>query len=200
MIRKQDSGNVQTSSPFLKEVFVWGEGTTAHRIAEGLCSRSISVTLFVEDKDPDKEAIDTGSSEKGAVKRVQGKGVLRIDGHIGHFRILIEQEGGGVRACEAGCVLIDGACPPGTPDLSLPDASVLSLEELEALAGKGVDRDAPDAVGLWLDPQEGIPDRALTNRAFRAVRSLCGEDKVRFYILFRHIPLWGMEGQSLYDD
>lgn len=168
-------------------------------MAELLAGFSIPVTVF----QPGAEAGEDRDAERGSlVSVVRGKEVLRIDGHFGRFRIRIRTEEGGVTACEAGFVLIAGenaSTGPRGMGIPLPDENVLGVEELEALASAEESEGDPDALGVWLDPLEGWPDRATAQRVLRALLRLKANGRPECYVLARHVPLWGMEGQSLYD-
>jgi coenzyme F420-reducing hydrogenase delta subunit/Pyruvate/2-oxoacid:ferredoxin oxidoreductase delta subunit len=185
--------------PFTKRAFVWGIGPSGARVAEVLAGLSIPVTLF----QPGTEGGDPAAAEaQGLVRRIRGEGILGLDGHFGQFRIRVRRDKGAVTVCEAGLVIIcqeNGPAAQRAVRLSLPEAYTLSIEELETLACSGKGEEEPNAIGVWLDPVEGWPDRALAERALRALLQRNSEEGPACCVLFRHVPLWGLGGQSLYD-
>jgi ferredoxin len=187
--------------PFTKQAFVWANGPSGLRVAEVLAGLSIPVTVFQHGagtEDPPAEA-----DARGFVRRIRGEGILGLDGHFGHFRIRVRQKEGPVTVCEAGLVIIcqeNGPPAQRTVPISLPQANTLTIEELETLASSGKGGEMPNSIGVWLDPVEGWPDRALAGRALRALLTLKNHDEgPECCVLFRHVPLWGLGGQSLYD-
>lgn len=190
--------------PFTKQAFVWAIGCSGRRVADLLAGFSIPVVLFSSGSD--KRVEDQGEQTAEALTRVSvvvGEEVLRVDGHFGQFRIWIRKEGGGVIEWEAGVVLVVQeqvfSETRGTA-VSLPEGILLVPEELEALASSEEDNGLPDSVGVWLDPVEGWPDRVVAERTLRALLGLKTKGKSDCTVLSRHVPLWGLEGQSLYDD
>ena len=189
--------------PFAKKAFVWAIGPSGMAVADVLAGFSIPVILFQsgneETGDPGVEAPEAD----GLVSVVRGEEILKIEGHFGQFRIRVREKGGSVTQCEAGLVLIvRGNQSPETRGngISLPETNILTTDALEALASSGGGKGVPDSLGVWLDPGEGLPDRVPAERALRAVLRMKTNGKPDCFVLARHVPLWGLEGQSLYDD
>lgn len=199
----EESAIKMSAWPFTKKAFVWAVGPSGMAVADMLAGFSIPVIVFQsgngEAGAPGGQAADT----EGLVSVVRGEEILRIEGHFGQFRIRVREKDGGVTEWEAGLVLIlRGNRSPETKGngISLPETNVLTIDALEALASSGGGNGVPESLGVWLDPGEGLPDRALSERALRAVLRMKTNGKPDCFVLARHVPLWGLEGQSLYDD
>jgi coenzyme F420-reducing hydrogenase delta subunit/Pyruvate/2-oxoacid:ferredoxin oxidoreductase delta subunit len=189
--------------PFTKRAFVWAAGASGTAVADILAGFSIPVDLF------QPGSLEAGATPvevpegEGLIRPVRGEEVLRIEGHFGQFHIWVREQEGGVTLHEAGVVLITRA--NASPDMrvddgSLPGKNALSIDELEAMASSDEGNGVPDSLGIWLDPEEGLPDRVMAQRALRALHRLKANGKPDCFVLARHVPLWGLEGQSLYDD
>ncbi len=83
--------------------------------------------------------------------------------------------------------------------LPLGDAN-LGLEDLEGLVSQETAAAMPAAVGIWLDPAEGLPDAGLSRRALQAALKVCSRGPAEVSIFFRHVPLPEHDGQALYDE
>ncbi|MGW8321172.1 MAG: hydrogenase iron-sulfur subunit [Thermodesulfobacteriota bacterium] len=189
--------------PFTKKAFVWAIGPSGMAVAEILAGFSIPVIVFQsgigEAGDPGGEPAYAG----GLVSVVRGEEILKVEGHFGQFRIRGRERDGGVTEWEAGCVLIvreDRSPETKGNGISLPETNVLTIDELEALASSRESNGVPDSLGVWLDPGEGLPDRVLAERTLRAVLRMKTLGSPDCFVLSRHVPLWGLEGQALYDD
>ena len=199
----ENGGTTMSAWPFRKKAFVWAIGPSGMAVADVLAGFSIPVILF---QSGNEEAGDPGveaTEADGLVSVVRGEEILKMEGHFGQFRIRVREKGGRVTQCEAGFVLIvRGNQSPEKKGngISLPEANILTTDELEALASSVGGNGVPDSLGVWLDPGEGLPDRALAERSLRAVLRMKTNGKPDCFVLSRHVPLWGLEGQSLYDD
>ncbi len=187
--------------PFENRAFVWAVTCSGMHVARILAGFSIPAVVFQSESG---KTDGSGEEEGGrGVTRVRGKEVLRVEGHFGQFRIRISEQDGGVTECEAGFVLVVEENPEredrGTK-VSLPESNLLTTEGLEALASSEGDKGVPDSLGVWLDPAEGLPDRVPAERALRALLKVKRTGGPDCYVLARHVPLWGLEGQALYDD
>ncbi len=204
MINSKEKNEVSRSrSPFTKRVFIWAENVSGLKMADILTKKSIPVTLFDSGFNNISDSTGEISDDKSRTEMIHGQEVLRINGHFGQYQIQIKKADGSVKTCEAGSIFIHGsAFGENTADLSVPEKLLLSLEELEELARPKGKNEYPDSLGLCLDPWEGLPDRVQAERAFQALLKLCKKRKKKgvYYILFRHLPLWGLNGQALYDD
>jgi coenzyme F420-reducing hydrogenase delta subunit/Pyruvate/2-oxoacid:ferredoxin oxidoreductase delta subunit len=204
MITEGDVVRTMKLWPFTKQAFVWAIGCSGRRVAELLAGFSIPVALFssgsngrVEDRG--EETAET----RTRVSVVPGEEVLRVDGHFGQFRIRIREKGGRETEWEAGIVLVvrEHAFPDtGGTEPSLPEENYVATEQLESLASSVGGNGFPGSLGVWFDPVEGWPDRVLAERTLRALLRLKTNGKPDCTVLSRHVPLWGLEGQSLYDD
>lgn len=189
--------------PFAKEAFVWAMGSSGSRVSERLAALSIPVVLF---QGGNGKAADFGgvvTEAVGLVRVAQGEEILGIEGHLGQFQVRIRQESGGVTEYEAGFVLVCREKPFSVAQgsgVALPEVNTLTIDELEALAASERSEATPESIALWLDPVEGLPDRVLAERALRALLCLKNNGKPDCYVLCRNVPLWGLDGQSLYDD
>jgi coenzyme F420-reducing hydrogenase delta subunit/Pyruvate/2-oxoacid:ferredoxin oxidoreductase delta subunit len=189
--------------PFTKKAFVWAIGPYGMGVADMLAGFSIPVIVF---QSGNGEAGDRGGEPAcagGLVSLVRGEEILKIEGHFGQFRIRGREKDGGVTEWEAGFVLIvrENRSPETKGNwISLPETNVLTTDELEALASSRESNGVPDSLGVWLDPNEGLPDRALAERALRAVLRMKTHGNPDCFVLSRHVPLWGLEGQALYDE
>ncbi len=190
--------------PFTKQAFVWGIGCSGMRTANLLAGFSIPCLVLRSEVEktgqgPEGEGVDP----QGLVRVVRGEEILRIVGCFGQFRIRIRKRNGGLSEHEAGVVFVvreEASQEMKKIGISLPNEYSLCVDELEALASSEGGSDVPDSLGVWLDPAEGLADRAMAERALRAVLSLQARGKPKCFVLARHVPLWGLEGQSLYDD
>jgi coenzyme F420-reducing hydrogenase delta subunit/NAD-dependent dihydropyrimidine dehydrogenase PreA subunit len=188
--------------PFVQRAFVWAIGSSGLPVADLLAGWSIPVVLFQNGAEASEGKEETGSEAQGLIEVLRGGRVLGIDGHFGSFRVRVRGQDGRVTHCEAGFVVIYGDVSSQDRNMcsaSVPEANSLTIEELEALASSGGSEGIPKSVGVWLDPREGWPDRVAAERALRALLSLRTEGDVDCYVMARHIPLWGLDGQSLYD-
>jgi coenzyme F420-reducing hydrogenase delta subunit/Pyruvate/2-oxoacid:ferredoxin oxidoreductase delta subunit len=189
--------------PVTKKAFVWAVGPYGMGVADMLAGFSIPVIVF---QSGNGEAGDRGGEPAcagGLVSLVRGEEILKIEGHFGQFRIRGREKDGGVTEWEAGFVLIvrENRSPETKGNwISLPETNVLTTDELEALASSRESNGVPDSLGVWLDPNEGLPDRALAERALRAVLRMKTHGNPDCFVLSRHVPLWGLEGQALYDE
>ena len=190
--------------PFTRRAFVWAMGpSSGRRVADILAGFSIPVVLFQPGADPEDVDEAGGNGVRGLLRKVRGEEILRIEGHFGQFRIRIRQQDGAVAVCEAGFLLIHREAPSlekGSRGVPVPETNTLTLEALEALASSEGSEGIPDSIGVWLDPCEGLPDRVSAERAFRALLGLKAKGNPECIVLCRHVPLWGLNGQQLYDD
>ena len=189
--------------PFAKKAFVWAIGPSGMAVADVLAGFSIPVIVFQSGNEETGEPGGEAAEADGLVSVVRGEEILKIDGHFGQFRIRVRKKDGSVTEWEAGLVLIvRGNQSPETKGngISLPETNILTTDALEALASSGGGNGVPDSLGVWLDPGEGLPDRVPAERALRAVLRMKTNGKPDCFVLARHVPLWGLEGQSLYDD
>lgn len=105
--------------------------------------------------------------------------------------------------CKAGGIPLDGITPASIGPAAaepVPAGNLLTLAELEALAQSPEQDGAALSLAVWLDPGEGFPDRTLSQRVFRALSVLARRKACALVVLCRHVPLYGMEGQEIYDD
>ena len=202
----EEKGTTMTKAwPFTKRAFVWAIAPSSGRaVADILAGASIPVLLFRSGAAPAQDdAGAEGGESRGLVREVGGEEILGIDGHVGRFRIRVRRKDGAVAVWEAGLVLIHRDAPPSRRDLygvAVPEANILTLEALEALALSEGSEGVPDSIGVWLDPSEGLPDRVAAERAFRALLGLMHKGNPECTVLCRHVPLWGPGGQQLYDE
>jgi len=191
---------------FWRRALLWGSGSSADRIVGVLQTAGISVTVVTTGAHPEGGTGEIEAEPPGAaaaVTHIPGGRILRIDGHVGQFRILVEDGKRTARHVEAGFILVDGPSAHSQDtgrSVRVPAEHLLTLTELEALAASPGPAGLPGAIAIWLDPREGIPDRVLATRAFRAARQLAGKGVHPVYVLHRHVPLYGLDGQEMYDD
>ena len=191
---------------FLRRAFVWGSGSCADRIVGVLREEAVPVTVVTTLAHPEGGAGDTQAEPPGAaaaVTHIPDGRVLQIDGHVGQFRIQVRDGEGSACNLEAGFILVDGSSPAGWDaglPIAVPSENLLTLTGFEALASSCERAEMPGSIAIWLDPREGVPDRVLATRSFRAALQLAGKGVHPIYVLHRHVPLDGLDGQELYDD
>ena len=200
MHSESSGGATVTTSPFTRKAFVWSVGEGGLRVARLLAERAFPV-LFLDERS-DGAGAGEGVDPPHGVTLVRGRRLVRVEGHVGRFRLHVEGEEGATEVWEAGCLVLhasDDGAASGTGRRFPPEVPLLTVEELEALVGGGTDAAVPAGLALWLDPEGGAPDRARAQRAMRAARSLRADRGAELYVLMQHVTLWGLDGQSLYD-